>query len=383
MTSYNDFNEWQTPTLSDIRTLVRDSLSSAGIILVPNDWPQLIGDSNAFLASLNLQYLDYLSLQILPLTASGDYLDKWATLYLVNSDGTIGRKVASYSSGTATITANNAGTVLPAGTLLTAGNGSAQSTFQTISATAISGNATSFAIRSLTPGAAANLTPGTGLTLVTTVNGINTGSAVVVQLSGGADIESDDAVRARVLNRLANTPMSGSSNDYEVWALAVPGCTRAWCSPNAVGYGTVTVRVMFDQLRATSDPLTSGLPWAVDLQAVYDAIMLKRPVTVSEVYVEAPLLSVVNVTIANLNRQSTSVQQAIETSLANMIAAKARPAQAINGTIRPAQTIYASMMSQAISQASGVRSFELLTPDYVPANGGCMAVFGKASFPTQ
>ena len=54
-------------------------------------------------------------------------------IYLVNADGSRGRKVATYASGTITIVRFNiAGSVLPAGTILTALFGSSTLAFQTV-----------------------------------------------------------------------------------------------------------------------------------------------------------------------------------------------------------------------------------------------------------
>ena len=261
-------------------------------------------------------------------------------------------------------------------------NGSSQIIFEVVSATAKAASATSFLVRSLTAGAISNLDPGTGLTLTATIPGLDNGSAVVVSLSGGADTESDDALRARILNRIRNTPMSGDANDYETWALACPGVTRAWCAANEQGYGTVTVRIMCDQLRATTDPMTTGLPWQSDLDAVQAYIETLRPVTVSEIHVVAPIPQAVNFTVANLSRNTLATQQAIETSVVTMILGRARPAQAINGTLQPAKTITAASISNAIWTAAGVRDFDLIMSDYVPTYNGNIGVLGSITYST-
>ena len=38
----------------------------------------------------------------------------------------------------------------------------------------------------------------------------------------------------------------GDNDDYVAWATEVPGVTRAWCSPNGMGAGTVVVRFVRD-----------------------------------------------------------------------------------------------------------------------------------------
>ena len=81
------------------------------------------------------------------------------------------------------------------------------------------------------------------------------------RLDGGTDEETDEELRARVLRRIRQPPMGGDAYDYVAWALAVPGVTRAWCSPLEMGIGTVTVRFMMDDLRADND----GFPIADDI----------------------------------------------------------------------------------------------------------------------
>src|SRR6478736_4591283 len=85
-------------------------------------------------------------------------------------------------------------------------------------------------------------------------------------MTGGADTETDDQLRARVLFRIQQPPMGGDANDYVAWALAVPGVTRAWCSPLEMGMGTVTVRFMMDELRASN----GGFPLGEDIETVSD-----------------------------------------------------------------------------------------------------------------
>ena len=47
------------------------------------------------LCHLTLQYIDWLSLQLLPDTAETEWLDRHGQIWLVNADGTTGRKMAS------------------------------------------------------------------------------------------------------------------------------------------------------------------------------------------------------------------------------------------------------------------------------------------------
>ena len=373
-------SSWTTPALATVRgnnkAYIEGRLNEP---LIPNDVPRVLADANAGNAHLNLQYLDWQANQLLPDTAQKQFLDKWATIFLVNADGSRGRKAATYTSGTVTFTATVYGSDLPAGSLMTAQNGGATLTFQTTAATSIATAATPVPVRALNAGASANLEAGSTLSLAATVPGVNA-TAVVVSLSGGADQETDDELRPRVLARIQQPPMGGDADDYVAWAKQVAGVTRAWCAPNEMGVGTVTLRIMCDDLRATSDALTDGFPLQTDLDAVWSYIDTVRPVTVKEFFVCAPIPQPVDCAIANLIPNTTAAQASAQASFAAMIARKARPASALNGVLQPAQPISAASVSAAISAAAGVTDFDLTMADAVMANNGCMAVPGQISF---
>ena len=61
---------------------------------------------------LTLQYIDWLALQLLPDTAETEWLDRHGEIWLVNADGTLGRKQATFATGSVTFTGTT-GTVDP------------------------------------------------------------------------------------------------------------------------------------------------------------------------------------------------------------------------------------------------------------------------------
>lgn len=369
---------WQTPTLAEVRQQNRDYLvGRLGVPLIPNSVARVLADANGGNAHLVLQYLDWLSLQLLPDTAETVFLDKWGNIFLVNADGSRGRKQATLSTGTITLT-GVAGTIFPAGTQLTS-PGSAAVGFEVVTAATIGSSATTISVRALDPGAAGNLPPGTGLSIATAVTGVDGQSATVVSLTGGADEETDDELRARVLDRIRNPPMGGDANDYVTWALQVPGVTRAWCSPNEVATGTVTVRIMCDDLRATSNPATNGFPLPEDLAAVQSYIDTVRPVTVKEFWVTAPLPQPVNGAITNLAGDSVSLRAAINAGIGKMLRQRAKPAYALNGVGQAPTTIPAAWVSDAIFTTTAGAAFDLAMADAVMPNNGCLAVLGTFS----
>jgi uncharacterized phage protein gp47/JayE len=167
--------------------------------------------------------------------------------------------------------------------------------------------------------------------------------------------------------RIREPPMGGCATDYEQWALAVPGVTRAWCYAQEMGIGTVTVRSMWDELRADEE----GFPHQSDLDTLEAYLDVMRPVTVKDMFVVSPIRWPINVEIADLQPDNLSIRAAINARLKAMILEQAVPGE----------TIYASWKSGAIISAPGVRSFTLVSnqDDRAPSKGH-MAVLGNVIY---
>jgi uncharacterized phage protein gp47/JayE len=340
---------------SVVRDYVRATLPGADAS-IPNSVLRVLSDNQGGLCHLNLQYLDWLALQLLPDTAETEWLDRHGDIWLVNADGTTGRKLATLAAGTVSFTGIS-GSVVPLATRLTRSDLSYETTEEVIVGTV----PTEGPIRALDPGAAGNVDEGETLIVQVQPPGVD-GEATVVELTGGVDTETDDQLRFRILQRIRNPAMGGSQADYVTWALAVPGVTRAWAAPEQ-GIGTITVRFLMDDLRAADD----GWPTPTDIQAVASYIDTMRPVTVKDCYVLAPIKEFIDIEIVNLVPDDAEVLGAIEKSLRAMLHEKAAPGQ----------TIYAAWISYAIMSAPGVQSFKLLTTaDHPMPSLGHMAVLG-------
>lgn len=354
---------WQTPTLRDVRSQVRDYIQSTlpgSDAAVPNSVLRVLSDSQGALCHLTLQYIDWLALQLLPDTAETEWLDRHGHIWLTNADGSTGRKQATLAYGSANFAGLVEGTIVPVGTQLE-GGGFGFETTETITTSSI--QLVQGAVRALDPGAGGNLLEGSQLAFVTPIPGVDS-TASVVELTGGVDTETDDQLRDRVLRRIRQPPMGGCAYDYEAWALAVPGVTRAWCFPQEMGIGTVTVRFVMDDLRADND----GIPTADDIQAVTDYINSKRPVTVKDFWVEAPIKQPITCVIADLNPDTPEVRAEIEASLRQMLLTAAAPGQ----------TIFAAWKTFAIMSAPHIISFRLVNnDDDVMPSPGHMAVLGS------
>jgi uncharacterized phage protein gp47/JayE len=356
---------WNTPTLREVRSLVRDSVHGSlpgSDATIPNSVLRVMSDCQGALCFLTLEYVDWLALQLLPDTAETEWLDRHGNIWLVNADGTTGRKQATMATGTVTATGIN-GSVIPAGALMGAGQ---SATYQVTTQVVVGSGPTIVAATSLVPGTVGNLQSEDSLSFLVPPPGVD-GTVTVITMDGGADTETDDELRTRILRRIQQPPMGGDATDYEQWALAVPGVTRAWSSPNEMGIGTMTIRFLMDDLRASDD----GWPTPADIVTVADYIDKMRPVTVKDCYVVAPIKQFMDVTIKNLVPNATETQAEIELSLQNMLKVRAAPGQ----------TIFASWINYAIMNAPSVISFDLISnTDFVMANPGSMAVLGTIAY---
>ncbi len=369
---------WTTPTLKQVRLNVRDDVTAAlgGAVKIGNGVLRVMADAMAGLGHLALRYIDWLARQLLPDTAETEWLDRHADIWLINSDSSIGRKNATLATGVVTITGTIIGTLVASGTQMESSAGIGYETTEQVS---IGAGPTEVAVRALDAGAAANLGVGETLGLNNVGLGIDS-TATVVVLEGGVDEEEDDQLRSRVLLRIRQPPMGGDADDYVQWALSIPGVTRAWAAPNEMGIGTVTVRFMMDELRATSSPLTNGFPIPADVDAVEAVLQTLRPVAIKDFFVEAPLPEPIDFTIDALEPDDLSTRAAIEASVSAALTSKASPAFALNGVLQTPPIIYAAWVSEAIMAAPGVEHFTLVMVDHPMPDNGHMGVLGTVTY---
>src|ERR1700757_2580610 len=197
---------WSTPNLRAVRELVRDAIRASlpgADANVPNSVLRVLSDNQGALCHLTLQYIDWLSLQLLPDTAETVWLDRHRQNLLVHADGTKGRKLATLASGTAQFQGIVDGTVIPAFTQLQSGVGmptgydstNSVVSFETLEDITTSANApVSGNIRALDPGSFGNLPDGSGVTINPPINGVSS-AATVYGLTGGTDDETDAQLR--------------------------------------------------------------------------------------------------------------------------------------------------------------------------------------------
>lgn len=300
-------------------------------------------------------FIEWLSNQVIYDTAEAEILERWSSIWGIT------RKAASAATGSVTFTVQ-AGSVIPAGTLLGALDGVQYQT--TADATVTAPTATA-PIAALIPAAAGNRTTGQSLSLVSPIVGVQA-TATAGLLSGGADLEDDDALRGRLLTRIQQPPHGGASYDYVAWALEVSGVTRAWVYPAELGYGTVSVRFVRDD-DGTGAAIIPDSGEVATVQAHIDAL---RPVT-AQVTVVAPAAVPLNFSIQGLTPSTQAVKDAVQAELQDMLLREATPGG----------TILVSHIRAAISAATNETDYVLLSPSANVTNTtGNMSTMGTITW---
>ena len=372
---------WTRPQLSDLRNQVAQDIASA----IPGSDPLLrfanlgiLGNVQAGLAHLHYGYLDYIALQSNPFTATDEYLEAWAALKDVF------REAATSASGQITFPATP-NVLVPSGTPITRGDG--VSCVTTADATAGAGG-TVVVSATMDPdptglaGAFGNTTAGVTMTLGRTIPGVQSSGTVTTAFTGGADLETDDSLRSRMLEEYQKTAQGGAKADYEIWARQVPGVTRSWCNPLGAGSGTVVVYVMLDSAEAAFNGFPQGTngvatnetrdtPATGDQLIVANYIYALRPAT-ALVYVVAPVAYSINFTITGLSTASSSTKAAISQAIAGVLQQTGTP---LGGAID------LSLIESAIAAIPGTAGFVVTSPTgNVATTTGQLAVLGTVTY---
>ncbi len=282
------------------------------------------------------QHQQWIARQILPDQADDDRVARMASLY------GLALRPAVVSAGSIVLT-GTAGALCPAGAEAVSGSGVVLATTSEVVVGAAGSAVAPASV--LMPGAAGNLAAGTALTLRSAPPGLSSQAAVAV-LSGGADAETPDSLRARLLARLAAPPHGGSAADYEQWAMAVPGVVAAYVYPLRRGPGTVDV-VILD---------ASGIPGSALVARVQAYLDSVRPVGggTDGCWVLAPAAVPVAVTAALVLASGytlSGVTDSIQTELAGYFAA-----------LQPGETAVRNALGAILANTAGVSDYVLTSP---------------------
>jgi len=291
--------------------------------------------ANAVAAAIEgiYQHQQWIARQILPDTADGDYLERWASLYGLT------RKAASFADGSITFI-GTVGASVPIGTEARTADDVAYVT--TVANVIGAGGSVDIAAQAVTAGEAGNADAGTAVTLTSAPAGVSS-AGVIVTMTGGAAVESNADLLARLLSRIQQPPHGGARHDYEAWALAVAGVDRAYVFPLRRGLGTVDVVPM----------PASGLPGVQLLSDVQDYIDDVRPVT-ADCLALSPTEVQVDVT-GTLTLDGTR-------SLVDVVADINAALAAYFATLAPGDTVVRTRIATIIGSVDGVADFVLSAP---------------------
>ena len=164
-------------------------------------------------------------------------------------------------------------------------------------------------------GSLSNSGSGTVLNLISPIAGVNDTAFVDFEgLSGGLDLEDDEELRSRLLERLANFSAPFSSGGLPIFIKErVAGVTRIWIQDATPSAGYVTIYFVRDEdnIIPTGDQI-------LDVKnAIIDPVNGIKPANTPDSYVivNAPTALPVNFTISSLSPNTNDMKNAITASL--------------------------------------------------------------------
>ncbi len=262
------------------------------------------------------------------------------------------RQAGAEANGILTVAAPD-GLVIPSKLRFVRGDGTS---YRSVAAVTAAGGAAELAIEAEEIGAAANAAAGTALTLgaesVAPAGMARDGAVAAGGLVGGADDETVEAFRERLLERRRLPPKAGSETDYVAWAHeALPEVARVFADSFSDDPGAVWVQfTVTDQI--------DGFPTEEQVASVeaYLRDPLRKPLT-ARIYVSASQPSEVPVSIEALDPDTPATRAAVEAELRALFADNVEPG-------RPSKPyrLRRSMIEAAIARVVGDDGFELAEP---------------------
>ena len=273
----------QTPTTKNISDNIIAQLEATlnqTIPLLPKSFLRVLSKALAAVFILLYKYGGFMFLQIFVSTASINStvingmevspLIAWGRLIGTGDpvaatqaelliDITVENQVGSLASGTQLINSDNGVTYITIGDVLLDA-ALIQATIRAVSDQAGGGGA----------GVIGNLEPGDVVSFANPLPNVARNAVVDSQVVTGADAESEEAYRQRVVDRFQQRPQGGALADYRIWGEEVAGIINIY---PYTGNDPGEVDVYAEATVASSgDP--DGIPTGAQLTAVFDSIEL-------------------------------------------------------------------------------------------------------------
>lgn len=228
-------------------------------------------------------------------------------------------------------------------------------------------------VKSVTFGKNTNQLSGTQISFVNPIAGVDNNAIVQYEgLTGGEDIESDDELRKRILDRYANPVSNFNPAQIEEKAKEVSGITTVFIEKITPDVGQVTIWPM----KYNDDDV---IPSAADAANVKTKILEILPAHVDpdDVFVNPPTGISVDFKFNSLDPNTISMQAAIKASLLEAFREKAVVGQDF------LKVAYDSAIWQTVDTLNGatVKSFSLNIPGGdIPISSDEIATRGTVTF---
>ncbi len=335
---------YQAPTLSTLIARNQADIESrlpSTYARAPFSVTKAIAYANAGNAAGLHDHLNWTSRQIFAHRADEDNLlehcDFWG----------VWRKPATLAEGALTVNAT-ASAFIPQGTRWQRPDGEV---FEAMENTSLTTGINTVAVKALIEGRNSNTVAGVPFLLISPVINVQP-DAISQVISGGAELETIDSLRNRLLFRVQYPPSGGNQYDYVRWALEVPGVTRAWCIPRYRGHGSVGVMFVLDE-----EP--DIFPKESDLVRVKDYLtghvnpvtnQVEGKTTGAELIMITPTAKTVTFSV-RVSPNTEDVRQAVKVNLKRYL-----------GSLPPGGLAYLSELRAAISNAPGEIDNTLYSP---------------------
>ncbi|OSI25055.1 baseplate J/gp47 family protein [Neisseria dumasiana] len=279
------------------------------------------------------QHQEWILRQAFADTADSAFLEKHAAKYGIY------RKAATFAAGKVRISGAS-GTTVPIGQQINVGD----QVYLTAAAAVIgSGGSVDVPVMAAVSGSSQNQAQ-TSAVLQSVPAGVDS-TAVLLEMVGGTDAETDESLLARYEERLRRPAAGGNQYDFRNWCLEVPGVVDAFIYPLRRGNGFVDAVILGE----------NGIPSEETLAAVQTHVDAVRPVTRKNGFLAlAPTIQAADVAVtvtltANADKDASTV--AIKSAV-----------NAYFGTLKPGDTLIKSQLETLISEVHGVIDRVLTTP---------------------
>lgn len=342
---------WPIPTPSDIAARLRAGFDGALSGALARLWPNNVAVSAKVFGGGISEVYDYqvwIKEQIFTRTCAEEVLE--------DHGADIGLPIREAAAATGFVIGTvSAATAIAAGTIVTRGDGRSYSVVADVGTPGPGDIA--IQVMAVDPGAGGVALPGT----VMTVSGVTDAAVDGAGITGGADRESFDSYRERLLFFKAYRPGHARPSDYVIWASEVSGVSRVFVERRPYGPGTVRVFPLFDGI------YENGIPPAGEVARVQSHLDVAGASGVADIIVQAAVSQPVPIEIDELKPNLVGVRNVIRDELRatfrrrGVVAGADTPHPAMPFLATP-QSFSRSWIGQAIANAAGEDRHDLILP---------------------